>query len=196
LLTLKNAIVEGAATGPSRKLAPEKPAAAPSNEVPIGKPQGGKNDEEAAAIINRGAAAGRNPTSSEAASVAARAKGPGEWRLVPESMSPRARAYQTQITGHEEVYVVNGVKFDGFANGTLLEAKGPGYVRFVRGHGFHEWFTKLPNILEQAHDQVIAAGGLPVEWHVADLEMVVALRKVFAAQEINISIVHTPAMFK
>jgi RHS repeat-associated protein len=41
---------------------------------------------------------------------------PGEWVNAAESMSARASAYQTKITGRlaGEVYRVNGVKFDGF----------------------------------------------------------------------------------
>jgi len=42
-------------------------------------------------------------------------------------MSARAAAYQEQITGQAigSVYRVNGVKFDGFADGVLQDAKGP-----------------------------------------------------------------------
>jgi hypothetical protein len=38
------------------------------------------------------------------------------------------------------VYRVNGVKFDGYANGVLQEAKGPGYAQFVRNGEFQPWF--------------------------------------------------------
>ena len=41
--------------------------------------------------------------------------------------------YQEAVTGvpSEIGYRVNGVKFDGFKNGTLIDAKGPGYERFL-----------------------------------------------------------------
>ncbi len=56
--------------------------------------------------------------------------GPGAWGVVAESMSERAAAYQTQITGRAagSVYWLNGVKFDGFADGVLQDAKGPRYM--------------------------------------------------------------------
>jgi hypothetical protein len=112
-----------------------------------------KTDDEAAAIIKRGVETNDESKRPATAGVAATAKGPGVWRATAESMSPRARAYQTQITGRQEIYVVNGVKFDGFSNDILLEAKGPGYVKFVKGDRFRDWFTKLPNILAQAQSQ-------------------------------------------
>jgi hypothetical protein len=52
-------------------------------------------------------------------------------------MSRRAARYQQQISGRpvDEAYWVGGthskaggVKFDGFQDGVLLEAKGPGYA--------------------------------------------------------------------
>ena len=59
--------------------------------------------------------------------------GPGVWERVNESMSARARMYQEAVTGvpSEIGYRVDGVKFDGFKNGTLIDAKGPGYERFL-----------------------------------------------------------------
>ena len=59
--------------------------------------------------------------------------GPGVWERVNESKSGRARMYQEAVTGvpSEISYRVNGVKFDGFKNGTLIDAKGPGYERFL-----------------------------------------------------------------
>jgi RHS repeat-associated protein len=64
---------------------------------------------------------------------------PGKWERVDEYMSDRARDYQTQITGRTgEVYRVNGVKFDGYNSSTktLLDAKGPGYAKFVENGAF------------------------------------------------------------
>jgi len=69
--------------------------------------------------------------------------GPGAWGTAAESMSSRAAAYQARVTGGaaSSVYRVGGVKFDGFANGFLQEAKGPGYAKFVRNGQFQPWFS-------------------------------------------------------
>ncbi len=65
------------------------------------------------------------------------AQGPGQWGPAHESMSKRAARYQEQICGQpvSEAYWVGGVgrnsggvKFDGFKDGVLLEAKGLGYA--------------------------------------------------------------------
>ncbi|MCH8820611.1 MAG: hypothetical protein IIB03_09880, partial [Acidobacteria bacterium] len=49
-------------------------------------------------------------------------------------MSDIARKYQKQVTGtpNGKAYFKNGVKFDGLKNGTLLEAKGPGYAKLIK----------------------------------------------------------------
>src|SRR5690606_35713266 len=48
----------------------------------------------------------------------------GRWIAVAETMSARAAAYQARIAGRAgQAFLRNGVKFDGFANGVLLEAK-------------------------------------------------------------------------
>jgi filamentous hemagglutinin len=85
-------------------------------------------------------------------------------------MSARAAAYQTQITGQTgQAYVVNGVKFDGFTDGVLLDAKGPGYATFVDSSGqFKPWFTGQQSLLNQADSQLTAAAGTPITWHVAE----------------------------
>ncbi|HLL53201.1 MAG TPA: Tox-REase-5 domain-containing protein, partial [Myxococcaceae bacterium] len=70
--------------------------------------------------------------------------GPGKWVESAESMSDGARRYQSQVTGapNGSVYRVENVRmpegalkpkvdFDGFRDGVLLEAKGPGYLNFV-----------------------------------------------------------------
>ena len=79
------------------------------------------------------------------------AEGPGEWGAANESMSKRAARYQEQISGHSanEAYWVGGkdlksggVKFDGFKDGVLLEAKGPGYAnKFTDGLQPESWFA-------------------------------------------------------
>ncbi len=110
-------------------------------------------------------------------------------------MSARAAAYQRQITGRSgSVYDVGGVKFDGFADGVLLEAKGPGYSSFVRNGEFKPWFQGADELTTQAQRQVAAAGGSPVRWSVAEADAVTAINRLFADQGISgIQVVHVPA---
>jgi filamentous hemagglutinin len=76
--------------------------------------------------------------------------GPGTWQEVNESMSDRARAYQERITGIRANvgHVVNGVKFDGYSGGTLIDAKGSGYAKFVdkKTGTFHPWYQGITSI--------------------------------------------------
>lgn len=48
-------------------------------------------------------------------------------------MSLRAALYQARVTGVavDAAFLIRGVKFDGFTGGVLIEAKGPGYARFL-----------------------------------------------------------------
>lgn len=65
-----------------------------------------------------------------------------------------------------------GVKFDGFKDGMLLEAKGPGYAKFFEGLEPKRWFR---NVAEKA---------------AAD-----AFRELFKNARVEgIEIVHTPAL--
>jgi hypothetical protein len=65
------------------------------------------------------------------------AGGPGEWAEANENMSEQARSYQAQVTGAPKGYVYRvkrgdeEVDFDGFDEGVLLEAKGPGYAQWI-----------------------------------------------------------------
>jgi Restriction endonuclease fold toxin 5 len=60
--------------------------------------------------------------------------GPGVWCTVNERMSERSAAYQEQITGRSasKSYVVAGIKFDGFGDGALIDAKGRGYAKLLK----------------------------------------------------------------
>ncbi|MFJ1309533.1 hemagglutinin repeat-containing protein [Agrobacterium sp. P15N1-A] len=113
----------------------------------------------------------------------------GNWAAVTEAMSPRAQAYQKQITGTSgQVYVVNGVKFDGVsANGTLLEAKGPGYAKFVdkTTGNFKSWFSGADALVDQAQRQSIAAGGAPITWNVAEPSAAKAIQNLLLDNRIN-----------
>ena len=95
----------------------------------------------------------------------------GTWKKTNESMSEASRNYQKYITGAEDgmVYNVNGVKFDGFKDGVLIEAKG-NYSNFVdkKSGEFTEWFTGKKVLIDQAKRQTKAANGSPVQWYFND----------------------------
>jgi RHS repeat-associated protein len=121
--------------------------------------------------------------------------GPGVWKAVTEVMSPRAAAYQTRITGRAagSSYVVGGVKFDGFANGVLLEAKGPGYAKFVSNGQFKPFFAGADALVAQAQRQLAVAGGARIQWSVAEAETATAIKNLFASRGISgILVTHVP----
>ncbi len=123
------------------------------------------------------------------------ARGPGRWVKVNESMPARARAYQERITRHTstEAYEVSGVKFDGYRKGVLLEAKGPGYAKFVDNGDFRDFFSGRQSLLDQARHQATAANRVPVEWHVAEQEVADLLRRTFDEMKIpGIRVIHSP----
>ncbi|MFP2959795.1 Tox-REase-5 domain-containing protein [Myxococcus sp. 1LA] len=141
-----------------------------------------------------------------AAKDGAPSKGPGQWRPAKESMSPRARRYQEQITGHsaDEAYWVGGVgkngegvKFDGFKKGVLLEAKGPGYAKFFEGLDPKHWFKNsgAKALVEQADRQFRAAKGVEIRWHIAEENAASAIRRLLRDNEIEgIEVVFTPPL--
>ena len=131
----------------------------------------------------------------------AQAQGPGQWKTVKPTHIEEARRYQEQITGQpaSRVYVINGVEFDGFPNGVLKEAKGPGYSSFFEPNGqpkyWYENSGKLDELLRQARNQAEMArrAGLPLEWHVAEAEVVKFLQTLFARRNVPpIKLIHTP----
>ncbi|WP_281404403.1 Tox-REase-5 domain-containing protein [Pyxidicoccus fallax] len=138
-------------------------------------------------------------------------RGPGQWGPSGEKGAPpRARAYQEQITGHfyDEAYWVGGVdrksggtKFDGFKDGVLLEAKGPGYAEFFDGKlAPKEWFRnsgKAAELVAQARRQseLVMGMGIPIEWHVAEKHAADAIRRMLEnASVTGIEVIHSPAL--
>ncbi len=119
---------------------------------------------------------------------------PGGWITTTESMSARAQAYQEQITGRpwNWSYEVNGVKFDGFRNGTLIDAKSS-YKNFVKDGRFRDWFAGARSLANQASRQLEAANGTPIEWDVADASTAEAINSLFARANIRgINVVVVP----
>lgn len=118
----------------------------------------------------------------------------GTWLKVKESMSPRARAYQQQITGRTgEAFLLDGVRFDGTIGKFLVDAKGPGYKNFVKDGFFRKWFRGNRTLVDQARRQIVAANGTPIAWHFAEEKAAGATRKLFMDNGLSgISIFHTP----
>jgi hypothetical protein len=121
-------------------------------------------------------------------------RGPGEWGPAQESKEPGpARDYQEYITGHsaDEAYWVGGVgkksggtKFDGFKDGVLIEAKGPGYLnKFEDNLDPKPWFklTGAQDLIDQARRQCerVRGTGFRIEWYVAEERVAEAIKKLF-----------------
>jgi hypothetical protein len=107
-------------------------------------------------------------------------------------MKERAAAYQAQLGGRPgQAYYVRGVKFDSLVDGVLIDAKGPGYAKFVKDGRFVPWFTGADDLVSQAQRQLAAAGGTPIRWPVAEPEAIVAIRALFRSRGISgIDITH------
>ncbi|MFC3650354.1 Tox-REase-5 domain-containing protein [Dyella humi] len=121
---------------------------------------------------------------------------PGQWIPVNESMSNFSRAYQQFITGQTGMaYEVNGVRFDGVADTSYLDAKA-NYSQFVDGSGeFYGWWGGASDFVDQANRQIEAAGGQPIEWHFAQQDAAAATQSLFNSAGVSgITVVHTPYM--
>ncbi|MCW5766985.1 MAG: hypothetical protein KIT68_13530, partial [Phycisphaeraceae bacterium] len=118
----------------------------------------------------------------------------GKWVKANESMSDRARSYQSQVAGRSgEAFEIGGVRFDGLSNGILVEAKGPGYADKLENGVFARWFDGGDELVSQARRQVRAADGTPIVWHVAEAEAASAFRVLFAKNNITgIQVIHVP----
>ena len=104
----------------------------------------------------------------------------GQWVSAGESMSARAAAFQVAAGGRAgQAYLLNGVKFDGMAKGTLLEMKGPGYATFVKNGQFMPWFKGAGSLVDQAIRQLAAARGTRIQWRFAEAEAAAATRALF-----------------
>ena len=118
--------------------------------------------------------------------------GCGKWEEVNESMSENSRTYQEKITGKSgKAWVQNGVKFDGYRNGTLIEAKG-NYDNFVNKDGkFYSWFKGKDSLLDQASRQTIAADGTAIEWYVQSEKSYNAISNILQGYD-NIAVIFKP----
>lgn len=119
--------------------------------------------------------------------------GPGTWQTVNESMSERSAHYQMQITGRPitDSYVVNGVKFDDFRDGTLIDCKSY-YDQFIENGHWKPWFTGEHDMLSQAYNQIRVAGGTPVEWVCAQPGTAALLESLLSRYQYDIRVVVIP----
>ncbi|RKH13362.1 hypothetical protein D7X74_21985 [Corallococcus sp. CA047B] len=162
--------------------------------VPVGRTAAVLSSGPGAAIVLQ-----RAHTASPGAAPSA---GPGKWGPARESMSERARRYQEQISGRsaDEAYWVGEVKFDGYKDGVLLEAKGPGYAnKFLDNLTPKVWFERsgAKGLVEQAQRQSRASHGTatPVRWHVAEQKTAEAIRDLLRGRGITeIEVVFTPPL--
>jgi hypothetical protein len=131
--------------------------------------------------------------------------GPGRWGPSRQLLSPRAARYQEQLSGHppSEAYWLGApgpLRFDAFAAGVLLEARGPGLAsRFDENLRPKPWFARwgARELVEQARRQHAAARivGARVRWHVAEERAAKALQRLFDANQLSdVEVVHTPAL--
>ncbi|NOK38464.1 hypothetical protein HMI49_35235 [Corallococcus exercitus] len=127
------------------------------------------------------------------------AGGPGKWVQVNESMSDRARDYQAQVTGAPKgsAYRLQEgdtvVDFDGFdpVENVLLEAKGPGYAKFIKENmTLKEFYKGFGKLLEQARRQEAMAQGRRIRWIVAEERFATFLKQAFVDTERGIEVVH------
>jgi hypothetical protein len=115
---------------------------------------------------------------------------------ITAGRSERSLAYQEQITGLPRglEVMLNDVRFDGCReqDGTMLEAKGPGYANMMDGSGqWQTWFTSYRAIENQMENQSRAAGDRMVEWHFAEPEVAIYFSK-YAEHLENVIVIYTP----
>ncbi|QAT85387.1 hypothetical protein EJ065_3826 [Corallococcus coralloides] len=187
--SLKGLVMGTGATAPMLSLSAEGALVLERVSVPAGRAATVLSGAPGAAVILLKSNAPGGGASSSG--------GPGKWRPATEHMEDAARKYQSQITHAPEgqVYEVDSVKFDGFTNGVLLEAKGPGYEKFlelaVEQGGWFEGFTDM---VRQAKRQQRVARGFPVEWHFAERKVADYVRALFKRNGLGRIPVHfTPA---
>ncbi|RKH29738.1 hypothetical protein D7Y13_14985 [Corallococcus praedator] len=108
--------------------------------------------------------------------------GPGRWKPARENMSEEARQYQAQVAGAPSglVYEIDDVRFDGFRDGILLEAKGPNYSKFLPDAAEQGgWFQGFREMVTQARRQKRVAQGNPIHWHFAERDVADFVRRLF-----------------
>lgn len=110
----------------------------------------------------------------------------GGWTTGKEFMQPRAEAYQVQVGGRAgQYYLVNGVKFDAVRDGKLVDAKGPGYERFIKNGEFMQWWGGRQRLVDQANRQLNAVPGERITWIFAEEGAAKVTKKLFERSKIT-----------
>jgi hypothetical protein len=121
-----------------------------------------------------------------------------------EGRKDRSLRYQRQITGLRDGLdvklpdpVEGGlVSFDGCrqSDGTMLEAKGPGYAEHLEGGYPAVWkgFEDKINRQVELQSRSAAASGRNVEWHFAEKEVADYFRPIWANKYPNVIVIYTP----
>jgi hypothetical protein len=122
---------------------------------------------------------------------------PGKW--LPDfeaglNMSDEAAAYQSRVCNADRGmgYYRNGVQYDGFERGTLLDAKYyPDGGSMSRSLARNSWWAGN-RALEQAARQLKGARGIPIEWRVAGQTAAQQLEKLFRVNKVPIKVIFVP----
>lgn len=121
--------------------------------------------------------------------------GPGSWGPSGENFGGFSREYQEGLTGRpiSDAYIVDGVKFDDFANGALVDAKG-NYGQFIdQSTGqWKNWFRGDDALLEQAGRQVTVSNGTPIQWSFAEKSTADLVRRMLQDEYPQINVVWVP----
>lgn len=127
-------------------------------------------------------------------------RGPGRWEPTPQAgrnMSPAAEAYEMSSCGTPKGmgYYVDGVQFEGFKGGRLLDAKhwlrDGRQAALMRSSG--GGMVKISeSIMERAARQLAVAGrhGVGVEWRVADREVAEMLARFMRVNKLDVRVIH------
>lgn len=88
------------------------------------------------------------------------------------------------------VYEVEGVKFDGYKDIVLIEAK-EDYSEFVdKSTGeFYDWLSWQDSLINQANRQLNAANGMKMEWYFNDSTLLDAVKSIFNGQIDSINLI-------
>jgi Restriction endonuclease fold toxin 5 len=78
------------------------------------------------------------------------------------------------------------------SDGTMLEAKGPGYSKMLHEDSVMPWKGVQDRILRQADDQLQAAGKRPIEWYFHEKDVADYVRELFEKRGITIQVIYKP----
>lgn len=116
----------------------------------------------------------------------------------PSGMKERAAAYQQQITGLPRGMAVylNGVMFDGCrtTDGTMLEAKGPGYEFAMTPSGeWEDWYEGIDKMKADLPRYSAAAVNRLVEYHFAESRVATYVSNYVKSTGLaNVRVFYTP----